>query len=325
MLDKSKSRPSIAEIEFNWERVKKKASSKREELVNNSPNVVRRQVNTIADPLPPKYPNKESTTSTTDTIIDPYTSIEIQSKKSSMETDLQANEPIQTTDKPTTIDNSYIDNESNGTHNRGTHNHELLGTHNPELLPRPSPQRSITPACEELLGPEENAVDIIKGIKSGRLTGKELTVDERRLVVQSMKELGQTQDAIADLLKVSRRTIVNDYRVLRQQQALAIQNTDTAEIAGEVYDVAKTCIRRALQAGSYRTVSVVMRDMVEVLQSLGILYRAPKTSMQASLHGRLPGHNTGYQKYIDGIGNDKGKVIEVLDCMFDAIDNDSIE
>jgi predicted transcriptional regulator len=229
-----------------------------------------------------------------------------------METDLRANEPIQTTDnKPTTIDNSYIDNESNG-------------THNPQLLPRPSPQGSITPSCEENLGPEANAVEIIKGIKAGELSGKELTVDERRLVVKSMKELGQTQDAIADLLKVSRRTIVNDYKALRQQQALAIQNTDTAEIAGEVYDVAKTCIRRALQAGSFRTVSVVMRDMVEVLQSLGILYRAPKTSMQASLHGRLPGHNTGYQKYIDGIGNDKGKVIEVLDCMFDAIDKDSI-
>jgi predicted transcriptional regulator len=319
MLDKSNSRPSIAEIEFNWERVKKKASSKREELVNNSPNVVRRQVNTIADPLPPKYPNKESTTSTTDTITDPYTSIEIQSKKSSMETDLRANEPIQTTDnKPTTIDNSYIDNESNGTHN------PQLGTQSTQLLPRPSPQGSITPSCEENLGPEANAVEIIKGIKAGELSGKELTVDERRLVVKSMKELGQTQDAIADLLKVSRRTIVNDYKALRQQQALAIQNTDTAEIAGEVYDVAKTCIRRALQAGSFRTVSVVMRDMVEVLQSLGILYRAPKTSMQASLHGRLPGHNTGYQKYIDGIGNDKGKVIEVLDCMFDAIDKDSI-
>jgi hypothetical protein len=140
-----------------------------------------------------------------------------------------------------------------------------------------------------------------------------------------MKELGQTQDAIADLLKISRRTVVNDYRVLRHEQALAIQSTDTTEIAGEVYATAKTCIRRALQAGSFKTVSIIMRDMVELLQSLGVLYRAPKTSMQASLHGDIPGRSTGYQKYMDGIAGDKSKVVEVLDCMFDAIGKDRID
>jgi transposase len=164
----------------------------------------------------------------------------------------------------------------------------------------------------------------LKALKVGDTTGKELTIDERRLVVKSMKELGQTQDAIADLLKVSRRTIVNDYKVLRQEQALAIAKTDTHEIAGEVYTTAKTCIRRALAAGSFKTVSVIMRDMVELLQSLGILYRAPKTSMQATGHFDIPGRNKGYQKYMNGIGEDKTKVVEVLDCMFSAIDNNEL-
>ena len=115
---------------------------------------------------------------------------------------------------------------------------------------------------------------------------------------------------------------MSDYKVLRHEQALAIQGTDTHEIAGEVYGVAKTCIRRALQAGSFKTVSVIMRDMVEVLQSLGVLYRAPKTSMQATMHGKLNGN--GYQRYMDGLGEDKSKVVEVLDCMFNAIDNDKV-
>jgi predicted transcriptional regulator len=140
-----------------------------------------------------------------------------------------------------------------------------------------------------------------------------------------MKELGQTQDAIADLLQVSRRTVVSDYKILRHEQVLAIQATSTQDMAGEVYEVAKTCIRRALQAGSFKTVSVIMRDMVEVLQSLGIVYRAPKTSMQATMHGDIPGRHTGYQKYMDGIGGDKSKVVEVLDCMFDAIGNDQVK
>jgi predicted transcriptional regulator len=220
---------------------------------------------------------------------------------------------------------SPIDQLSNTT--MKAFNNQPNGTQSSQLLAAAAAQGGSTllPDCgDESLGPDRNAVDLLKALKVGDTTGKELTIDERRLVVKSMKELGQTQDAIADLLKVSRRTIVNDYKVLRQEQALAIAKTDTHEIAGEVYTTAKTCIRRALAAGSFKTVSVIMRDMVELLQSLGILYRAPKTSMQATGHFDIPGRNKGYQKYMNGIGEDKTKVVEVLDCMFSAIDNNEL-
>jgi predicted transcriptional regulator len=325
MFEKNNSTPEIDQITFNWERVKKKASSKREELVANSPNVFKRPVNTSSQ-------TRASATRTTDTLTDPYTNIDIQSKR------IASSSPNPQATKVTTnpIYNN-TDNRSNniqdiidGTHNpNGIHSLELLrkqveGTHDPELLPAPPAQESTT-RCDELLGPERNAVALIRGIKEKAFSGKDLTVDERRLVVSTMRELGQTQDAIADLLKVSRRTIVSDYKVLRQEQALVIQRTETTDIAGEVYATAKVCIRRALQAGSFKTVSVIMRDMVEVLQSLGILYRAPKTSMQAQLHGDIPGRHNGFHKYMDGIGRDKNKVVEVLDCMFDAIGNDQLK
>jgi predicted transcriptional regulator len=209
------------------------------------------------------------------------------------------------------------------------------GTLIPDLLPRApahqdttrleaSHSNEVVECGDESLGPERNAVAIIKAIKNKETTGSELTIDERRLVVKSMKELGQTQDAIADLLSISRRTVVSDYKVLRQEQALSIATTETHEIAGEVYATAKTCIRRAIQAGSFKTVSVIMRDMVEVLQSLGVVYRAPKTSMQATGHFSLHNRNKGYQKYMDTIGEDKNKVVEVLDCMFNAIEQGTI-
>lgn len=281
MLEKNISSSDIAAIEFNWERVKKKAASKREELISNTPHIQKREVNSSSQvpdtPADLRERTPILTQSTTDITIDPYDNL------SNIES------------KPT-------------------------GTQQPKLLALGPPGEEITPQCVGEDGPEQNAVELLKQVKAGTTTGKDMTIDERRLVVKSMRELGQTQDAIADLLKISRRTVVSDYRYLRQQQALAIANTDTHDIAGEVYSVAKTCMRRALQAGHFKTVSVIMRDMVEVLQSLGVVYRAPKTSMQASLHGNLPGVNTGYQKYMEAIGEDKNKVIQVLDCMFDAID-----
>ena len=321
MLEKNNATAEVAQITFNWERVKKRASSKREQLVNNSPNVVKRTP--AAKPV-----NTSASTRTTDTLTDPYTNIDIQHKQ--MTSNPIPSPPSQSTIPYTDNEtNPYIDMETDDTHTSGTHTssdtHTPDGTHTSNLLAPAAAQGELTLASQESPGPESNAVALLQAIKAKEVSGSELTVDERRLVVRSMKELGQTQDAIAELLKVSRRTIVNDYKVLRQEQALAIQNTDTNEIAGEVYEVARTCIRRALQAGSFKTVSTIMRDMVEVLQSLGILYRAPKTSMQATMHGDMPGRRTGYHKYMDGIAGDKNKVVEVLDCMFDAIGNGQIQ
>ena len=319
MLDKSKDLSEVDQITFNWERVKKRASSRREELVNNSPQVTKRvaaepTVNTVA-------PASTPATRTTDTLTDPYANIAIQAKHMASSSNPSP---------PSEVINPYTDNDTDididQSKSNGTRSSQLLdnGTAHPSLLPAAPAQDELTLVCDESLGPARNAVALLQGIKAKEIIGSELTVDERRLVVRSMKELGQTQDAISELLSVSRRTIVSDYKVLRHEQALAIQTTDTNEIAGEVYEVAKTCIRRALQAGSFKTVSTIMRDMVEVLQSLGILYRAPKTSMLANLHGDIPGRHTGYHKYMDGIAGDKTKVVEVLDCMFDAIGNDQI-
>jgi predicted transcriptional regulator len=319
MLEKNITTESVREIEFNWERVKKKATDKRDKLVNNNPNIFKRTS------APSNQNTSPGRTSTTDIIIDPYTSIaanttnEGPNKPPGETKHINTNTLWQQSEPNNNIDSTNTSPTGTHTPNTGT-----TGTTSPSLLPLPPPQQGITPSCEESLGPERNAVELLQRIKEKQITGKDLTTDERRLVVQSMKELGQTQDAIAQLLSVSRRTIVSDYKVLRQEQALAIQHTDTHEIAGEVYAVAKTCIRRALQAGHFKTVSVIMRDMVEVLQSLGVVYRAPKTSMQASLHGSIPGASHGYHTYMGRIGEDKNKVIDVLDCMFNAIEQDAL-
>jgi len=328
MLEKKITTETVREIEFNWERVKKKATDKREKLVSNNPNILKRNQPTSNKNI------SSAKTSTTDLRINPYTNIQSQVQASKNKNTLPTSTPNPISgESKHKLPYTNIDIPSNINEPIDIANKQS-DTLQPELLPRASAQQGSTSLAEtsnrevelydESLGPERNAVALLQGISEKSISGKELTTDERRLVVKSMKELGQTQDAIAELLTVSRRTIVSDYKVLRQEESLLIQKTETSEIAGEVYSVAKTCIRRALQAGHFKTVSVIMRDMVEVLQSLGIIYRAPKTSMAATMHGQIPGASSGYQKYMGIIGEDKTKVVEVLDCMFNAIDKDEV-
>jgi len=324
MVEKNMTTDTEAQIAFNWERVKKKVERKREELVANSPNVLRRsmleeKVNTIAPALP----------DTSDSLIDPFDYLPSNSV-------MTASNPAPHRSVGDTIPNKHKDIKLIGIDQDvldGTRSAPDGTTRPSDGTTRPSalsaaPARS-TPGTLEVIeerreldsvcGPDRNAVELLQAIKEGLTTGKELTQDERRLVVRSLRELGQTQDAIAQLLKVSRRTVVNDYKLLRQQLALEIQHTDTHDIAGEVYETAKVCIRRALAAGHFKTVSTIMRDMVEVLQSLGVVYEAPKRSMTASLVGKLQQGQAGYQHYMKTIGDDKDKVVEVLDCLFNSI------
>ena len=257
MIDEKITDPEIAQVEFDWERVKNKAMENRDKLITNTPKVMTRDI---------------PTTGTTDMRVEP---------------------DILPSEKGVVV---YSDTRTRYA----------------------EPQVVVDDD-----GPDKNVIQIVKGIKEEKFTGKDITIDERRLVVKSLKLSGQSQDAIAELLNISRRTIVNDYKVIRQEAALSIATTETNEIAGEVYAVAKTCIRKAMAAGHFKTVSTITRDMVELLQSIGLVYRAPKASVQASLIGSL-NSKQGYHKYMDAIGDDKNKVIDVLDCMFEAITKDQV-
>ena len=320
MVDKKSSGAKHPEIIFNWERVKKQSERKINELKCNSPKISRREeLEAIRNQTTRLVKCFES--GTTDTIIEP-----------DMIYDADGNDQTSTLHlKPGTTDtDTHKDNRPMTSTMMDTGQDMDRDGTNPLTLLAPAPPQGEGSNCgrevitSEQLGPDQNAIHLLRKIKEGELTGSSLQQDERRLVVRSLRMAGQTQDSISELLGVSRRTIVSDCKHIRQMAAMEIQNTDTVEIAGEVYELAKVTIRKALAAGKYRTVSTVMRDMVELLQSMGLLYRAPKTQMNANVNTNLTASRPGYQKYIDTIGEDKNKVVEVLDCMFSAINDDTL-
>lgn len=168
-------------------------------------------------------------------------------------------------------------------------------------------------------GPSRNAVELLKGIKEGVITAESLDMEERRVVVKALKDSGQTQDSIAELLKVCRKTIVNDYKWLREQSALHVVALDQYLLAGEVYELAQTLVRRALSEKKFRTASRVMKDMVEMLQDLGVMYRAPRQTIAGNinLYGKMK--QAGYMRYSRVIEGEQDGVVNVLDKLMEAI------
>jgi hypothetical protein len=159
---------------------------------------------------------------------------------------------------------------------------------------------------------------LLRAIQSGNLAASELDTDERRVIVNILKNQGRTQDEISAMLQVSRRTIVSDYKWLRLRAAEEVRSLDTYDLAGEIYDQAQNAIQKALRAEKFRTVSQILRDMLEMMQSLGVVYRAPTTSKVASIVGHVQAHQ-GYTKYMETVGDEKERVVDVLKAMMTSI------
>ena len=214
--------------------------------------------------------------------------------------------------------------------NEKTHATKSLDSRNrTSSLPRASTGRSPELIDESLtlndpgLGPERSGLTLLRAIQAGSLAATELDSDERRVVVRILKEQGRTQDEISALLQVSRRTIVSDYKVMRAQAAEFMRGVETYDIAGEIYESSQNAIQKALADNKFRTVSQILRDMVEMLQSLGVLYRAPTTSKVSSIVGHVQSHQ-GYTKYMNTIGDEKEHVVDVLKSLMHHIETGEV-
>jgi hypothetical protein len=177
---------------------------------------------------------------------------------------------------------------------------------------------------EEELGPERDAFTMLKGIQSGSIDAKEIKQGERRIVVDMLRKQGRGQDQIAAMLEVSRRTIVSDYAWLKERAVDKVRHIDAYELGGEIFEMGFAAVERALTDGKPRMVAQVLRDITEMLQSLGIVYRAPATSKVAALVAHT-GVQQGFGNYMDQVADEKEKVVAVLGKMMGALKGSSAE
>ena len=134
---------------------------------------------------------------------------------------------------------------------------------------------------EEDLDTEEPAQVLAEKVKNGDLSNEDLSVDDRMVMIGYLSEQEQkTGDQIAEVLGVSRRTVVNYLRKLREFRARQLAEKDSWELGGELYEMGMHAMRESLKQGKFQQFSHCLSTLITTLQSLGLLYKMPERSQQ---------------------------------------------
>lgn len=165
-----------------------------------------------------------------------------------------------------------------------------------------------------------NASEVVDMIRRGTMQPAELKLGDRRPVVAYLRLEGHTEDEMAGLFNVSLKTISNDLRAMSEDRTRAMKGLDLFEISGRLVQIAKHLALRARKAGNYATSWKIEKELVESLQGMGFVYRAPKTLGIASVHANI---ESGHSLLTDKIGGEKDSVVEALGNILDNLKDSS--
>lgn len=146
--------------------------------------------------------------------------------------------------------------------------------------------------------PDETGVlDLLQQVRSGKVTGKQLPVASRRMIVSLLAAEGYSGPEIAKVLGVSDRTIERDRQAIRESLALQRDPKFVEQTAGRVANEAELVIQRMRRVAREKDVSPAVRvdaehrcmqvliESVRSLQSLGYLPQAAQRLQAELMHG----------------------------------------
>lgn len=160
-----------------------------------------------------------------------------------------------------------------------------------------SPNPNGTPEAGGAADPR-TVLSLIKDLQAGRLAGGSLAAADRRRVVEHLALEGYSVPEIAEILKISERTIARDRAAARAEHALSPSPELFRESAGMLLRQAEAGIGRLRRLGRDREVPAavkvqaemaawaISKDVVTKLQSLGYLPTAA-TRIEATLDARV--------------------------------------
>jgi hypothetical protein len=141
-------------------------------------------------------------------------------------------------------------------------------------------------------------LSLIKDLQAGRLAGAALAAPDRRRVVEHLALEGYSVPEVAEILKISERTVARDRAAARADHALSPSPELIRESAGTLMRQAEAGIGRLRKLGRDRDVPpavkvqaemaawAISKDVVTKLQSLGYLPTAA-TRIEATLDARI--------------------------------------
>lgn len=143
-------------------------------------------------------------------------------------------------------------------------------------------------------------ISIIRELQNGSLRADALAPASRRACIEHLHVESYSAAEIAEVFKISVRTVRRDLAQIREGHAVVADSTFVARIVGELVQEAECSIGRlrriardrdcphAAKVDAERAAWSVMREFVEKLQSLGYLPTAAQ-QIQADLTHRLEG------------------------------------
>ena len=132
-----------------------------------------------------------------------------------------------------------------------------------------------------------SVLDLLRQINEGTLDAQSMSRPDRLRCVEHLTAEGYSLSDIADITRVSDRTIARDRKEIRQANALSAGPDLLPEMAGQLLREAEQItgrIRRltrerstppAVKLDGERTTWVILRELIETLQKLGYLPTAP--------------------------------------------------
>ena len=116
------------------------------------------------------------------------------------------------------------------------------------------------------------SVKVLTDLKDKKIVGKDLSPDERRVVVDALRH-EYSQANIAHMLGVGDRTIARDVKAIKESAAKDFK-IDSSVIVSELTRLAGLLKRKATDAGDFKFVWQVELDLIKTLQSLGYVATA---------------------------------------------------
>lgn len=121
----------------------------------------------------------------------------------------------------------------------------------------------------------KNAINIFEAINTGILNPHKLKRKERLGLVAFLRNEGQTQEEIAKFLSFCAKTIWLDCRDIKRNAAQLVDEITVKRIGGELMREAEVLISKAKKAKDYKLAWQIRCDLIDKLQSMGFVYRAP--------------------------------------------------
>ena len=177
----------------------------------------------------------------------------------------------------------------------------------------------LSPRNENEKRAYKNAFEVLTMIRDGTLDPSSLEPADRQPVVAYLRLEGHNIDEIAQLFGVSTHNISQDLYELSKDRVKLIKRINLFEVAGRLIEMAQHLSRKSRREGDYSGAWKIERELMESLQSLGFVYRAPRTAKIATIHAEV---KEGHDKLASEIGGEQDQVISALNEMLSGIKDD---